>query len=94
MHVTRAEPTFVPQNEEDQLRIELFRGVLSGNAGSFGIVTKYYLNSIKDSDHPKSYGFSVVRKFNRDLFYKLLQIFQRYSRLIDSERSIFKGFGV
>lgn len=67
--VERPDPAFVPQNDEDQLRIELFRGVLGGNAGSFGIVTKYYFNSIKDSDHLNSYGFSKIRLYSNELFY-------------------------
>jgi hypothetical protein len=67
------------------LRIELFRGVLGGNAGSFGIVTKYYFNSIKPSDHPKSYGFSKTRIFTRDLFYNTMKIIQKWTQLIASD---------
>lgn len=65
MHVVRRDPSFVPKSDEDNLNIELFRGVLGGNAGSFGIVTKYYFNSIKDEDHPNSYGFSKIRVFSK-----------------------------
>ena len=43
--VTR--PTVV-NNQEDQDNLELFRGVMGGNAGSFGIVTKYFIKAIKD----------------------------------------------
>ena len=38
---------------------------MGGNAGSFGIVTKYYIKPIKDSDHPKSYSISKVRIYNK-----------------------------
>lgn len=91
MHVVRPDPTFVPQNDEEQLRIELFRGVLGGNAGSFGIVTKYYFSSIKDEDHPKSFGFCKIRNFDRDLYYRLMKVMQKYSKMIAADRSSLRG---
>lgn len=75
--VERPDPTFVPQSPEDHLRIELFRGVLGGNAGSFGIVTKYYFNSIKDSDHTHSYGFAKIRIFSKTLFLNTMRIIKK-----------------
>jgi FAD/FMN-containing dehydrogenase len=48
-------------NKKQLYDLKLFRGVLGGNAGSFGIVTKYYFEVIKDEDHPNSWAFSKVR---------------------------------
>ena len=46
--------------------LKLFRGVLGGNAGSFGIVTKYYFEAIKDEDHPNSWAFSKFRFYTKE----------------------------
>lgn len=91
MHVVRPEPTFVPQNEEDQLRIELFRGVLGGNAGSFGIITKYYFNTIKDEDHPRAFAFCKRRNFDKELFTKIMRLLQKYTIQIEKDRLAFRG---
>jgi hypothetical protein len=42
----------------------IFRGVLSGNAGSFGVVTKYYFTYIKDAES------SLIKRFqsNENIF--------------------------
>ncbi len=42
--------------------------MLGGNAGSFGIVIKYYLSFIKDSEYPNSYGFQKIRYYSEELF--------------------------
>ena len=91
LHVARPAATFVPQSEEEQLRVELFRGVLGGNAGSFGIVTKYYFSAIRDEDHPRSYGFCKIRNFDRDLLFQLMKLMQKYSRMIAQDRQSLRG---
>jgi len=60
-------------NENNRFNQEIFRGVLSGNAGSFGIVTKYTYKPIKDVDHRESYGFSCTRKYKTSVFKNLMQ---------------------
>ena len=62
-HKKVSRPTVV-KNQEDQDNLELFRGVMGGNAGSFGIVTKYFIKAIKDTDHPESYVISKLRFFD------------------------------
>ncbi len=49
-----ARPNGAPKTPDE----ELFWGVLGGNAGSFGVVTKYQITCVRDADHPNSYGYS------------------------------------
>lgn len=58
--------------------------MLGGNAGSFGIVTKYYFNSIKDEDHPHSFSFSKVRFFDKKLFREVMEVYQQWGKLSES----------
>lgn len=55
---------------------------MGGNAGSFGIVTKFYLKGIKDADHPNSYSISQIRFFDEKIFKAVLKEYQRWSKLI------------
>lgn len=85
--VTRPNPADFPTTDpEKNLNKDLFRGVLSGNAGSFGIVTKYFLNCIKDTDHPQSYGFTKARAYNKGTFRKLMKVTQQWTREIEARR--------
>ncbi len=63
--------------------LDLFRGVLGGNAGSFGVITKYVFNGIKDEDHPRSYGFTKTRRYNGDIFKRLLKEAQKWTQMIE-----------
>ena len=67
------------QNPTD---LELFRGVMGGNAGSFGIVTKFYLKPIRDQDHPHAYSISKIRFFNETTFKAVMKEYQRWTQLI------------
>jgi FAD/FMN-containing dehydrogenase len=69
-------PAGPPGTDDD----ELFWGVLGGNAGSFGIVIKYRIECIKDVDHPNSYGFSAIRKYDKARYTNLMKIVQTWTR--------------
>jgi FAD/FMN-containing dehydrogenase len=58
----------------------LFWGVLGGNAGSFGIVTNYRFKCIRDIDHPHSYGYARMQKYDKDRYTNLLKIVQDWTR--------------
>jgi Berberine and berberine like len=58
---------------------ELFWGILGGNAGSFGIVTKYQITCVRDADHPNSYGYAGTRKYDKERYYNLMKIVQQWS---------------
>ncbi|MBA4191767.1 MAG: hypothetical protein C0467_27625 [Planctomycetaceae bacterium] len=66
---TLQRPAGAPVTEDD----ELFWGVLGGNAGSFGIVTNYRFECIKDSDHPHSYGYAAARKYSKQKYKNLMK---------------------
>jgi len=66
--ITRPKP-----NDNNLFNQEIFRGVLSGNAGSFGIVTRYTYKPIKDVDHPESYGFVQTRKYKTSVFKNVME---------------------
>jgi FAD/FMN-containing dehydrogenase len=79
-------PNKAPVNNEEELDQKIFQGVLGGNAGSFGIITRYVFKGIKDSDHPKSYGFSKARFFNKDTFKDLMKEAQDWTKLIEDKK--------
>ncbi len=79
--VTR--PKVLPETDEERLNQEIFRGVLGGNAGSFGIITKYFLNCIKDEDHKRSWGESNIRAYNNSVFKDLMKEAQEWTQLIE-----------
>jgi hypothetical protein len=60
----------------------MFRGVLSGNAGSYGVVTRYTLHAIRDKDHPRSYGYAKSRRYHPEVFKNLLKVVQDWTRKI------------
>lgn len=73
-------PPDAPVTDND----ELFWGILGGNAGSFGIVTNYRIECIKDVDHPNSYGYARLQKYDKDHYKGLLTIVQDWTqRLTD-----------
>src|SRR5678815_1614130 len=69
-------PAGAPVTEND----ELFWGVLGGNAGSFGIVTNYRFECIKDSDHPHSYGYAAARKYSKQKYKNLMKQVQVWTQ--------------
>lgn len=92
--IARPQPNVLPTTDEEKLNDELFRGVLGGNAGSFGIITKYIFNAIKDEDHPCSYGMRKIRKYNRVVFKDLLKEMQRWTECVaNKDEENLKGLG-
>jgi FAD/FMN-containing dehydrogenase len=73
-------PTGAPATDDD----ELFWGVLGGNAGSFGIVTSYRFECIRDTDHPRSYGYSAARKYRKGRFKNLMKQVQIWTQGVES----------
>jgi hypothetical protein len=41
---------------------------LTGNAGSFGVITRYTYKFIKDEDHPNSWGYKKSRIYKKNAF--------------------------
>jgi hypothetical protein len=54
--------------------------VLGGNAGSFGVVTNYRIECIKDADHPHSYGYAATRKYEKDRYKSLMKEVQKWTQ--------------
>lgn len=73
-------PAGDPTTEDE----ELFWGVLGGNAGSFGIVTRYRIKCVKDSDHPLSYGFAATRKYDTNRYWNLMKEVQKWTRGVEA----------
>ena len=69
-------PSGAPVTDDEKL----FWGVLGGNAGSFGVVTNYRLKCIKDSDHPKSYGFTGIRMYRKGRYKNLMKQAQLWTK--------------
>ena len=61
---------------------ELFWGVLGGNAGSFGIVTKYRFECIDASEYPNSYGFSAKRFYSKERLTRLMREVQSWTKQV------------
>lgn len=53
---------------------ELFRAILGGSPGNFGVVTDVTLNVLKDEDHPLSRGFRCVFPYREETLKKLLDV--------------------
>ncbi|KAG0289308.1 hypothetical protein BGZ98_003877 [Dissophora globulifera] len=53
---------------------ELFRAILGGSPGNFGVVTDVTLKVLKDEDHPLSRGFRCVFPYREETLKKLLDI--------------------
>ncbi|MEM7112179.1 MAG: FAD-binding protein [Chloroflexota bacterium] len=75
------EPNLDNPNDDND---KLFWAVLGGNAGSFGIVTEYSFDCIRDSDYPNSYGYKAIQTYKKSLFAKLMQEVQDWTEQIES----------
>jgi hypothetical protein len=84
--IIRPDPNIPPTTKEEVFHQELFRGVLGGNAGSFGIITGYTFNCINDNDvkYHNSHGFSQTREYKYEVFYNLMREVQKWTRLIEA----------
>lgn len=76
-------PSTSPSTAGERLNQALFRGVLGGNAGSFGIITKYTFKCIVNTEYPDSYGFSKTRTYNGEVFRKLMNEFKKWTEVIE-----------
>ena len=74
--VTR--PPANPTTDDDLL----FWAVLGGNAGSFGIVTKYRIECVRDTDHPKSYGFAATRSYDKTRYRNMMKEVQKWTKAV------------
>jgi FAD/FMN-containing dehydrogenase len=72
-------PAGVPATDDG----ELFWGVLGGNAGSFGIVTNYRIECVRDNEHPNSYGYARMQKYEKGRYKNLLKIVQEWTRGVE-----------
>ena len=81
--VTRPVPGMPPTTPKEKLDKEIFWGVLGGNAGSFGIVTNYTFECVKDSDHPNSYGYSSKARYSKSRYRKLMKKVQTWTEDIE-----------
>lgn len=77
--VSRPDPDQPATTAKQKLNAELYWGVLGGNAGSFGIVTQYTFDLIKDSDHKKSYRYDAIRKYKKSVYTKLMDQAQAWT---------------
>ena len=71
-------PAGAPTTDDE----ELFWGVLGGNAGSFGIIINYRIECVKDDDHPKSYGYSGTRKYEKARYKGLMMEVQAWTQRV------------
>ena len=53
---------------------ELFRAVIGGSPGNFGVITHVRLTVLKDSDYPKSYGLFALCAYDSNLLKEFLNI--------------------
>ncbi|CAG8731546.1 17185_t:CDS:2 [Dentiscutata erythropus] len=53
---------------------ELFRAVIGGSPGNFGVITHVRLTVLKDSDYPKSYGLFAICAYDPNILKELLDI--------------------
>ena len=70
--VTRPHPTEGPKTREEIENNQLFHAVLSGNAGSFGIVTRYVFGCLANRSYPESKIYRRALFYTSDLFTSLL----------------------
>jgi FAD/FMN-containing dehydrogenase len=78
-------PAGYPTTDDDYL----FWAVLGGNAGSFGIVTKYQFQCVRDIDHPNSYGFMATRQYDKTRYKNLMKEVQKWTKSVASEDQTF-----
>jgi len=81
--VTHPSSTILSTISDEKLNREIFWGVLGGNAGSFGIVTNYKFKVVKDIDYPNSYGFSMTRRYRKELFFNLMKEVQKWTKGVE-----------
>jgi FAD/FMN-containing dehydrogenase len=67
-----AEPIWVHRNVPAEQR--LFRAILGGSPGNFGVVTHVTLKVLKDEDHPKSRGLRGVFMYTEERLKKILDV--------------------
>lgn len=77
-------PTDRPPQTPDE---ELFWGVLSGNAGSFGIVTRYRFECILDSAYPESYGYNAKLKYSKARFEAVMGVVQEWTAMLETDKA-------
>jgi hypothetical protein len=63
-----------PAGAGDSLNNRLFKAVLGGGPGSFGVITEITFNTIKSGDYPHCLSYSRARPFDRNVFKKVLEI--------------------
>jgi len=80
--VTRPVNGSLPSSDEEKLDQQIFWGVLGGNAGSFGIVTRYKFKCIQDNYRPNSYGYTATRPYKKVRYHKLMKLVQAWSKEI------------
>ncbi len=59
-------PSFPAAQKVHKDNDQLFRGVLSGSAGSFGIVTEYSFEGISDMSNPRVASYTAVVPYSRE----------------------------
>ena len=74
-------PNGPPQTDDEFL----FWGVLGGNAGSFGIVTRYKFDCIVAGDYLDSFGYKAILRYDKAVFYQLMQETQAWTKAIVDE---------
>lgn len=77
---TISRPAGPPATDDE----ELFWGVLGGNAGSFGIVTNYRFECVTDNEHPHSYGYSAIRKYDKACYRGLMKQVQLWTQGVEA----------
>ncbi|MGB5055141.1 MAG: FAD-binding protein, partial [Nitrospirales bacterium] len=78
--LTRPAPGNSPLTEDETL----FWGVLGGNAGSFGVVTNYRLECVRDTAHPHSYGFAMTRTYRKTTYALLMKEAQKWTQQVEA----------
>ncbi len=61
----------------------MFWAVLGGNAGSFGVITKFKIRLIQNSKFKNSYGFSISRKYRKSLFSDLMYEVLKWTKRVE-----------
>ncbi|CAM2010256.1 FAD-binding oxidoreductase [Acanthopleuribacter pedis] len=78
LKLTRPDQDFDPANAS--LEEKLFWAVLGGNAGSFGIVTNYTFETLRDRDYPHSNWYNATLKYRASTYRDLMKQVQTWSR--------------
>ena len=63
----------------------LFWAILGGNAGSFGVVTNYRIECVRDSDHPNSWGFTGIREYDKMRYKNLMKEAQKWTKAVAND---------